>query len=422
MRGQEFRILPNRSLTVNVAKCMHRLARCCMHARVRAELCYRDGDMFASKGKYVRISFASWTSAAKPGVMYRPYPWLALLTMFFISRHPDASASADGAQPRLDHVGPGLTAEECKLANKVLFRVQVELGSDEEADRIAQIAPRILDAQVSSLSCIQEALEEVLEQAYELKELTEEETERNRGNDLRLVPRDEQRDVPLDLKVMALSGLGPLLLHQGNYRLAAEVTIQEIVARMKEVRDRGGKSSDGELYPNFLAQLTAIWYNVQAFVSFPNEKLAAFQMYRGALTGCDKICREVPSFAPAWLCQAEWSLYAAENNVCPGHPSGFDCRSLSIQMHTKAFEADKELRGDWKIWNEMARAASHHQCQQEELCGENKQREYLEAGLEAATATGDEEAIGAMTHQIELLLETTKAGDNRNQGKSKDEL
>lgn len=338
---------------------------------------------------------------------------------------PSGTASADEqghAQLRLDHAGPTLTANECKLANKALFRVGVELDSAEEAERLAQIAPRILDAEVSSLSCLQEALEEVLEQAYELKELNEEEAQRNRGNELQLVPREDKNGLPLDLEVMALSGLGPLYHHQGNYMLAAEVTIREIVARMQEVKDRGGKSSDGELYPNFIAQLTAIWYNVKAFTSFPNEKLATYQIYRGALSGCDKICREVPLFAPAWLCQAEWSLYAAENDVCPGHPSGFDCRSLSIQMHTKAFEADVALRNDWKIWNEMARAASHELCLQEELCGEKKQREYLEAGMKAATLAKDEEAIAAMTHQLELLPQASNTEEQSTQDGSKDEL
>ena len=349
-----------------------------------------------------------------------PLPWAALAPLLITATA--TAAAGHNAQPRLDHAGPGLTAEECKLANKVLFRVQVDPDTAEEAERIAQIAPRILDAAVGSLSCIQEALEEVLEQAYELKELTEEEAQRNRGNDLQLVPREDKKGLPIDLEVMALSGLGPLVLHQGNYRLAAEITLREIVARMKEVRDRGGKSSEGELYPNFFAQLTAIWYNVQAFTSFPTEKIAQFQMYRGALTGCDKICREIPSFAPAWVCQAEWSLYAAENNVCPGHPSGFDCRSLSIQMHTKACEADAALRNDWKIWNEMARAASHKQCLQEEFCGEHKQREYLEAGLHAATAAGDEEAMGAMTHQIGLLPEASNSAEQGTQEASKDEL
>ena len=353
--------------------------------------------------------------------MLLPALHLLPLLLLLLTAPPRGTASADG-QVGLDHDGPALTAEECKLANKALFRVGVELDSAEEAERLAQIAPRILDAEVSSLSCLQEALEEVLEQAYELKELTEEETRRNRGNDLQLVPREDKNGLPLDLEVMALSGLGPLVLHQGNYKLAAEVTIREIVARMKEVKDRGGRSSDGELYPNFIAQLTAIWHNVKAFAAFPNEKIATYQVYRGALSGCDKICREVPSFAPAWLCQAEWSLYAAENNVCPGHPSGFDCRSLSIQMHTKAFDADVALRSDWKIWNEMARAASHEQCLEEELCGEKKQREYLQAGLEAATLAKDEEAMEAMNHQLELLPQASKTEKQSAQDGSKDEL
>eukprot|EP01043_Picozoa_sp_COSAG02_P091268 COSAG02_NODE_28010_length_598_cov_0.823647_1_plen_109_part_01 len=90
-------------------------------------------------------------------------PLLLLLTT-----PPSGAASADG-QVSLNHDGPALTPEECKLANKALFRVGVELDSAEEAERLAQIAPRILDAEVSSLSCLQEAFEEVLEQAYELK-------------------------------------------------------------------------------------------------------------------------------------------------------------------------------------------------------------------------------------------------------------
>ena len=91
-------------------------------------------------------------------------------------------------------------------------------------------------------------------------------------------------------------------------------------------------------------------------------------------------------------------------------------------MHTKAFDADVALRNDWKIWNEMARAASHEQCLEEELCGEKKQREYLKRGLEAATLAKDEEAMEAMNHQLELLLQASKTEEQSTHDGSKDEL
>ena len=91
-------------------------------------------------------------------------------------------------------------------------------------------------------------------------------------------------------------------------------------------------------------------------------------------------------------------------------------------MHTKAFEADVALRNDWEIWNEMARAASHGQCLEEEFCGENKQREYLEAGMKAAALAKDEKGIAAMTHQLELLPQASSTEEASTQDGSKDEL
>jgi hypothetical protein len=331
----------------------------------------------------------------------------------------EGSAGGD-AGPRLDHVGPGLTPAECKLANKVLYRVGVKVDTADETERIAAISPRILEAEAGSLACIQEALEEVMEQAYELTELTEEEAAQgNRGNTLRLQPKEDKEGLPIELELLALSGLAPLLLHQGNHRLAAEVTIRDIMGRHKAITDRGSVDSDGKLYPNTVAQLTAIWYNVQAFLSFPQDYIATFSIYRGALTGCDKICRQLPSFAPAWICQAEWALYAAENNLCPGHPSGYDCRSLSIMHRQTAFEKNETLEEDWTVWNEMGRAAGHDLCEQEDYCGEEHQREYFEAGLRAATAAGAEEGVEALTHQLELVGD----GDGDGGGEDdKDEL
>ena len=68
-----------------------------------------------------------------------PLPWAALAPLLITATA--TAAAGHNAQPRLDHAGPGLTAEECKLANKILFRVQVDPDTAEEAERIAQIAP-----------------------------------------------------------------------------------------------------------------------------------------------------------------------------------------------------------------------------------------------------------------------------------------
>ena len=54
-----------------------------------------------------------------------------------------------------------------------------------------------------------------MEQAYELTELTEEEAAQgNRGNTLWLQPKEDKEGLPIELELLALSGLAPLLLHQ----------------------------------------------------------------------------------------------------------------------------------------------------------------------------------------------------------------
>lgn len=303
---------------------------------------------------------------------------------------------------RPDRIGPGLSDEECTHANTVLGRKAVE---DEEAwsKELEAMTPRLADAEVSSLSCLHETLETILKEAYEIKELTSEEAlETNRGNTAKLDAKEGSDGLPLELgtplQLVALNTLGPLLVHQDNYRLAAEVTIADIMLRSEKLKEDGPNDEAGKPFPNTIYSAMSLWYNIKAIVMFP--EFPDLGIPRGALSGCTRVSRLLPKFAESWICQAKWALYHAENNICPGHPSGLDCASMALELYKEAFNVNVTLKADWHHWYEMGRGAAHPSY---EKGGPAVAKEHYETGLAAAEAANDAEGIDALSFLVQNM-------------------